>query len=106
MNRPGKDATEQPRRAKPHGSTWTTEELEAEYDPRLADVWISVFEMWPGGPVPEQLAWFLRMAYTVGYGDALTEEAGGLFKNLGLIPHTALQGHSGRQIRTQNRRVE
>lgn len=60
------------------------EELEAELDPRLADVWLSVFENWPG-ELPEELAWFLRMAYVQGYGDALSEQQPGkLLSNLGI----------------------
>lgn len=66
----------------------TSEDLAAEFDPRLADVWLSVFELWPAGAaVPEQLSSLLRMAYVQGYGDALLEEQrGSLFQNLGLTP--------------------
>ena len=60
--------------------------LALEFDPRLADVWLSVFSF---GFEPEELAEqfgvFLRMAYLRGYDDALNEsERGELYRKLGV----------------------
>lgn len=82
---------EERRKRRPAANAWRTRsaaDLEAEFDPRLADVWLSVFESWPeNAERPEQLGWFLRMAYLQGYGDALSEpQRGALFRNLGLLP--------------------
>jgi len=62
--------------------------LEAEFDPRLADVWASIFASdTDTKDFEESLSWFLRMAYLRGYEDALTEEEQGcLFKSLGMAP--------------------
>lgn len=58
-------------------------ELQLEFDPRLAEVWASIFETCPQVEFPEKFGWFLRMAYLQGYGDALSEdERGCLFSNL------------------------
>lgn len=62
------------------------DELAAVFDPRLAEVWTSVFSSEIDieqviGPI----ACFLRMAYLRGYQDALDEpERGSLFIDLGL----------------------
>lgn len=57
-----------------------------EFDPRLADVWLSVFASGLDlKAMGEQLGCFLRMAYLRGYQDGLTEpESGVLFTKLGL----------------------
>ena len=64
----------------------TMTRLAAEFDPRLADVWLSVFAA--GVDLDSQIAalsCYLRMAYLRGYEDALTEpERGQLYTNLGL----------------------
>lgn len=66
----------------------STDEIEAEFDPRLSDVWLAVFH----ADLSEQklranLGSFMRMAYLRGYEDALTEPVPGtLHKNLGLRP--------------------
>lgn len=62
-------------------------ELQGEFDPRLVDVWVSVFEHWPADELPRELGWFLRMAYLQGYADALSErERGALFRRFGMEP--------------------
>lgn len=68
------------------GCRLPAEVLEAEFDPRLAEVWVTVFESWPDGEdLPPQLGVLLRMAYLQGYADALTESRpGALFSNLGM----------------------
>lgn len=68
-----------------------TERLTAEFDPRLADIWLTVFASGTDiEPVKEQLGWFLRMAYLRGYEDALTEPTKGqLYRSLGLEPPMA-----------------
>lgn len=57
-----------------------------EFDPRLADVWLSVFASdLDLKAMGEQLGNLLRMAYLRGYQDGLTEpESGVLFTKLGL----------------------
>lgn len=63
--------------------------LSAEFDSRLADIWLFIFGSHPelvehGG---ERLGWFLRMAYLRGYEDALSEpRRGDLYRRLGLPP--------------------
>lgn len=67
--------------------------LAAEFDPRLAEVWLLVFasglDLEEGRG--EQLGWFLRMAYLRGYEDGLCEpQRGALFRRLGLaVPRRA-----------------
>lgn len=61
--------------------------LAGELDPRLADVWLEVFQTGIGfsGLEEEQLACLLRMAYLRGYSDGLWEpERGLLFRRLGI----------------------
>lgn len=70
-----------------------------EFDPRLADVWLSVFasglDLEGKG---EQLGSLLRMAYLHGYQDGLTEpESGALFTKLGL-PVPARQPHAKKRV--------
>ena len=61
------------------------ERLAAEFDPRLAEVWLDVFNYSAGnGSLPEEFGWFLRMAYLKGYQDALSEPVPGLlYRKLG-----------------------
>lgn len=62
--------------------------LEAAFDPRLADVWLAVFQsdVTPAD-LPPHFGWFLRMAYLQGYEDALSEpDSDGLYKSLGVRP--------------------
>jgi hypothetical protein len=68
-----------------------TDELAAVFDPRLAEVWTSVFTSEIDiEQVIAPLACFLRMAYLRGYQDALDEpERGTLFRDLGLEPTPA-----------------
>jgi len=58
----------------------------AEFDPRLAEVWLAVFESDIDlEQVGQCFGWFLRMAYLKGYEDAMAEpEPGGLYANLGM----------------------
>jgi len=60
--------------------------IAVEFDPRLADVWLSVFASGVDlKAMGEQIGCFLRMAYLRGYQDGLTEpESGVLFTKLGL----------------------
>lgn len=61
--------------------------LEAEFDSRLADVWLFLFGTHEGllEEGAEQIGWFLRMAYLRGYEDALSEpQRGELYRRLGL----------------------
>lgn len=63
----------------------TSVQLICEFDPRLADVWMHVFEVGLDQQVQEKLGWFLRMAYLRGYEDAFSEpQRGSLYRNLGL----------------------
>ncbi len=66
----------------------SAEDLAASFDPRLADVWLSIFTSGIDFEEESQaVAWFLRMAYLRGYSDALSEEtAGQLFLDLGVEP--------------------
>lgn len=75
-----------------------SQRLAAEFDPRLADVWLSVFENWPSlSEIPEELSWFLRMAYLRGYEDALCEPVPGrLHHNLGVPVPGARPGRAAR----------
>ena len=62
------------------------ERLACAIDPRLAEVWTTLFsaELSPGD-LDEQVGWFLRMAYLRGYHDGLCEpEAGSLYRELGV----------------------
>ncbi|HVE75429.1 MAG TPA: hypothetical protein VND22_01540 [Actinomycetota bacterium] len=58
----------------------------AEFDPRLAEVWLAVFESGLDlEQVGDSFGWFLRMAYLKGYEDASSEtDPGCLYSNLGL----------------------
>lgn len=60
--------------------------LASEFDPRLAEVWLEVFQTGTDfSGVEDQLACFLRMAYLRGYSDALWEPVrGSLFHRLGI----------------------
>lgn len=82
------------------------EDLAAAFDPRLADVWLSVFDLWPQGePIPHELGWFLRMAYLQGYGDSLGERRrGDLFRSLGLVPPSGPAPPPGRPSLRKARR--
>jgi hypothetical protein len=62
--------------------------LATTIDPRLADVWATLFgsqlvdaELGAEALV-EQVGWFLRMAYLRGYSDGLGPEAGSLYREL------------------------
>jgi hypothetical protein len=60
--------------------------LELEFDPRLADIWLSIFslELEPEELV-KHLGSLLRMAYLRGYDDALKEKVRGeLYRRLGV----------------------
>lgn len=60
----------------------TLERIEAELDARLLPVWLQAWEIdgWDLGIVGP----FLRLAYGMGYRDALTESRrGALYKTLG-----------------------
>ena len=65
--------------------------LALEFDPRLADVWLSIFslDLEPDDLV-RQIGLFLRMAYLRGYDDALKEgKRGELYLRLGVpVPPT------------------
>lgn len=64
-----------------------TSRLEAEFDSRLADVWLFLFSTHESllDEGAEQIGWFLRMAYLRGYEDALSEpQRGELYRRLGL----------------------
>lgn len=65
-----------------------SELVETEFDPRLADVWFCMIRAGiEPGALGGMLAPFLRMAYLIGYQDALSEEErGSLFISLGLRP--------------------
>lgn len=70
--------------------------LAAEFDPRLADVWLFMFgsdeELAEQGG--ERLGWFLRMAYLRGYEDALTEpRPGDLYRRLGIKAASSRKRH-------------
>lgn len=60
--------------------------LELEFDPRLADVWLSIFSNdLEGEELVSQIGLFLRMAYLRGYNDALSEPVRGeLYRRLGI----------------------
>lgn len=60
--------------------------LALEFDPRLADVWLSIFSNeLDGEELVAQLGLFLRMAYLRGYNDALSEPVRGeLYRRLGV----------------------
>lgn len=70
------------------GTQVDANELAAVFDPRLAEVWTSIFTSEIDvEEVIAPLACFLRMAYLRGYQDALDEpERGTLFKDLGISP--------------------
>src|SRR5688500_10283335 len=74
------------------------DKLSAEYDPRLADVWLAVFTSEVDfAPIKEQLGWFLRMAYLRGYEDALEEPIKGqLYRRLGVKAPSAPDRKGGR----------
>lgn len=79
------------------------EELTAELDPRLADVWGFLFASDLG---PEELAehigWFLRMAYLSGYQDGVCEpERGLLFRRLRVPVPPRRAGHGPSRGRSQ-----
>lgn len=60
--------------------------LAAAIDPRIAEVWTSLFaaDLEPE-ELAQQVGWFLRMAYLRGYHDGLCEpEAGSLYRELGV----------------------
>jgi hypothetical protein len=60
--------------------------LAAAIDPRLAEVWTTLFaaDLDPDD-LAEQVGWFLRMAYLRGYHDGLCEpDAGSLYRDLGM----------------------
>lgn len=77
------------------------EYLAAEFDPRLAEVWLSVFTCTSDEQRQQQLGWFLRMAYLKGYEDALTEpDRGSLFRKFGVsIP-------ARKTVRSGKRRIK
>jgi hypothetical protein len=61
--------------------------LACAIDPRLAEVWTTLFsaELSPED-LEEQVGWFLRMAYLRGYHDGLCEpEIGSLYRELGVV---------------------
>ena len=60
--------------------------LATAIDPRLADVWITLFAAdLDAADLSEQVGWFLRMAYLRGYHDGLCEQdAGSLYTDLGM----------------------
>lgn len=60
--------------------------LELEFDPRLADIWLSIFSMeLEPDDLLRQFGSFLRMAYLRGYDDALKEPVRGeLYRRLGV----------------------
>ncbi|MBW3589687.1 MAG: hypothetical protein KY429_09740 [Actinobacteria bacterium] len=66
--------------------TVDADELAAVFDPRLAEVWATIFTL--DADLEEAiapLACYLRMSYLRGYQDALEEtERGSLFRSLGL----------------------
>lgn len=60
--------------------------LSAEFDSRLADVWLLLFRGHAdlADEAGERLGWFLRMAYLRGYEDAQAETVkGDLYRSLG-----------------------
>lgn len=72
--------------------------LALEFDPRLADVWLSVWtSRLDDRQIGAHLAVLLRMAYLTGYQDAVCEpEPGELFRRLGLpVPPRHEAGHLG-----------
>lgn len=75
-----------------------SDRLTAEFDPRLADVWLTVFASDVDiASIKQELGWFLRMAYLRGYEDALTEPIKGqLYRKLGVkapdVVHTKRGG--------------
>ncbi len=73
-----------------------SDRLTAEFDPRLADVWLTVFASDADiASIKQELGWFLRMAYLRGYEDALTEPIKGhLYRKLGVKAPDA--GHAKR----------
>lgn len=63
----------------------SAQDLESEFDPRLADVWLALFGSGLRVDEEAKLAVILRMAYLRGYEDALVEpERGEMFARLGI----------------------
>lgn len=76
-----------------------SDQLSAEFDPRLADVWLTVFASEVDiTSIDQQLGWFLRMAYLRGYEDALLEPVKGqLYRKLGIkVPDAVSDKQGGR----------
>jgi hypothetical protein len=76
--------------------------LAAEFDPRLADVWLQVFASGADlSEAAEFVACFLRMAYLRGYEDGLCEaQRGSLFSSLGLaVPPRRTESRRDRKER-------
>lgn len=77
-----------------------SDRLSAEFDPRLADVWLTVFASEADtASIKQELGWFLRMAYLRGYEDALTEPVKGqLYRRLGVkAPDVVTSKRGGRK---------
>lgn len=76
------------------GTTPSPQELEAEFDPRLADVWLAAFSSGLDiAEVGDRVGVLLRMAYLKGYQDSLTEDVRGeMFTKLGIpVPKPAVK---------------